>query len=294
MKRTTKSREAKARLPTVISQPKPGDYLPEAIQKKVLEAGLTHPGTIYPLAFGVGSAAVGLILGSPIFYLLALAGLAGPIWGVVQIFFFPGKISKKYLEYLDQQRNMYKESLKEQLKEGLEENYSSPRAKESARKGIKQFSRVAEALSDIKELLVMKLSTDELLYYRFLAAAEQTYLSVLDTLKDCVALLKSADSIDPEELQSRLTKFERVKDLSSVGQEEKSALDERLKLWQEQMEEVDAMLARNERAMTEMENISSKIAQWQTDKHFALTDIEATISELQNLARFAHNLNNKE
>lgn len=282
----------KARLPTIFN-PKPSDYSPEAIQKKVLESSFAHPGTIYPLALGVGSAAAGFILGMPIFYLLALGGLVGPFWAVVQIFFLPERIRKKYLDMLDQQRVMYKETLKEQLKDGLKKSYSTDRANEAAAKGVNQFERIGATLAAIKDLLVMKLNTDELLFHRFLAAAEQTYLSVLDNLKDIIAFLKSADCINPEEIEGRLTRHKRKKEQSQAEQEENTALEERLQLWQDQMKSVDKMLAKNERAITDMEIISNRVAEWQTDQHFALADIEQTIEELQNLARFAHNLNGK-
>lgn len=278
-----------------VKPPAPSEYSPEAISQEVLRTGLTHPGTLYPLALGVGCGVGGLILGWPLLYLIALGGgLVGPAWAVVQFCFLPGRIRRRYLERLDRRRAQYKEALKENLLYGLEERFSTDRAREAAAKGQCQFEGIGQILEDIKELLAMKLNPGELLYHRFLAAAEQTYLSVLDNLKDVIALLKSADSIDPEEVEDRLSRYKRKRSLSRADEEEKSALEDRKGLWEKQLCSAELMLAKNERAMTEMETISHRIAEWQTGQHFAASDIEQTIQELQQLARFAHNINGKE
>jgi len=283
----------KADMPAAIVPPQPGDYLPEAVQKRLIENGLTHPATIYPLAFGIGSAAAGFILNAPLLYLASLVGLLGPLWAVVQIFFLPDSTRKKYLNELDQRREKYKEQLKEKVRGGLQERYATGPAQQHARQGLAQFDRIAQTLQGIQELLEMKLNITELTFHRFLAAAEQTYLSVLDNLKDTVALLKSANSIDPEDVKKRLGALTaEARPLTAADQEEKKALEDRLQLWSGQMQKVENNLAKNERAITEMENISAKVACWQTGQHFAAGDIEAAIAELQDLARFAHTINN--
>ncbi|MDP2933075.1 MAG: hypothetical protein Q8N81_02995 [bacterium] len=295
MKFLKAGRQTDENLPAVVKQPDPSDYLPERIQKEVLRTGFSHPCSLYPFAIGLGCGAAGLILSMPLLYLIAAGGLlVGPVWAVVQIFFLPDRIRKKYLAKLEAERVNYREFLKSELRRGLQYKYASEKANELARKGIKQFDRAAEALKDIVDLLAMKLKTDELLFHRFLAATEQTYLSILDSLKDCVALLKSADSINPEELKECLSKISRMKKITPAAEEEKQAVSERLELWQNQMDDVEKRQARNERALTELEQISRKIAEWQTDRHFALTDIEATIAELQHLAKFAHTINNSQ
>jgi predicted nucleotidyltransferase len=134
----------------------------------------------------------------------------------------------------------------------------------------------------------MKLAIDELTFQRYSGAAENAYLSVLDNLKDVVAVLRSLDSIDVDGVQARLQQLETSSDTRAT--EEKSALEERLALLRSQTERAQLRLSKNEVVMTKMEQISARAAEWQTDVQFAATDVEAAITELVRLADFAHEL----
>jgi hypothetical protein len=104
-----------------------------------------------------------------------------------------------------------------------------------------------------------------------------------------VAILRSADSITPGTLEQRLLDM-KGKNLSQADKEEQGALTESLALWHEQMDKVDKMLAKNERVITEMENISARVADWDTEQHFAASDVESIITELQDLAGYARKI----
>jgi hypothetical protein len=277
--------------PVVAAPPELGEYSPGTIRKKVIETGLSHPATLYPVAFGVGSAVAGWILGTPALYLVALSGLLGPVWAVIQIFFRSESLGRRYLQQLDERRERYTEQLKAKVRDGLEGDYGTTQANECARQGRDQFDRAARTLSGIRELLEIKLNTMEITFLRFQAAAEQTYLAVIDSLKDVVALLKSADSIDPDHVRQQLARMGNAEAQPSAAHAtSREALTARLRLWTEQMDKAAAMLAKNEQAITAMEEISARVADWQTDQRFATTDVEAAIGQLQELARFAHEI----
>lgn len=279
-------------MPNANAPPQPADYSPQAIQKNVRCKSLAHPLTLFPTAFGMGCAAFAAIANVPMFYLLALAGFVGPIWLVVQMCFRSDALGKRYLKALDERREWYKFWLMDQVKVGLGQQYATEIACEHAVQGCQQFDRTRVVREGIQELLAMKLNTSELTFHRFLAAAEQAYLSILDNLKDVVAALKSANSIAPDDLKRRIAKCVKTKQLSEADREEKETLEERLQLWNSQMQRVDSLLAKNERAITAMDNISSRISEWHTDQHFAASDVEFIITELHDLAQFAHQLNN--
>ena len=272
--------------------PQPADYSPEAIRKSVNKVSLTHPLTLYPSALGLGCAAFAAIANLPSFYIGTIIGLiASSMWLVVQRFFRSGTLGKHYLSMLDKKREEYKINLIEQVKIGIDGQYETDTACEHAQQGSAQFGRVRKVRDGIQELLTIKLNTNELTFHRFLAASEQAYLSILDNLKDVIAALKSANSIDPEELQQRIKKFGKLKVLTGADREEKEALEERVEIWEKHMERVDCLLAKNEKAITAMEGISARISEWQTDQHFAASDIESVITELHDLAQYAHKLN---
>jgi hypothetical protein len=267
------------------------DYSPEAANKAVRTATLNHPITLYSTVIGVlGALSLG-ILGPSIYATAAAFGgfsLGIGSW-VVNYFFRSETLAKRYLDRLDQQREQHKSWLIEQVKAGLSCRYATEAACSQAKQGCEQFDRARLVRDGIQELLGMKLGVNELTFHQFLAATEQAYLSTLDNLKDVVAILRSADSITPGTLEQRLLDM-KGKNLSQADKEEQGALTESLALWHEQMDKVDKMLAKNERVITEMENISARVADWDTEQHFAASDVESIITELQDLAGYARKI----
>lgn len=280
-------------IPPTKAPPQPADYSPGAIQKYVTEASYSHPVTIFPTALGIGCALFGLLTHVTFFYYLAPVALIGPAWFAVQKYIRGETLGKCRLEALDKQRDSYRCWLIDQVKVGLSKPYATSDANAHAEQGREQFERAHIVRDAISELLTMKLNVNELTFHHFLASAEQAYLSILDNLKDVVAALKSANSIDPTELKKRISQYVKIKQLSATDIEEKETLEERLQLWNNQMERVDGILAKNEKVITAMENISSRVAEWHTDQHFAASNVESTIAELQELARYAHTMSNQ-
>ena len=279
-----------------MGPPDISEYSKEAAGKSIAKATLTHPVTVYATAVGLlGSLYFGIL--GPSFY-AAAAAISGISLGlgtwVVNYFFRYDSFGQRYFGQLDEQREQYKNWLIEQVKDGLSFEYATKEAISHARQGCEQFERARVVRDGIQELLLMKLNTNELTSHRFLAAAEQAYLSMLDNLKDVVAALKSANPIDPNDLRHRISASEKSNQLSAADQEEKETLKERLQLWIEQMERVDGLLAKNEKVITSMECISARVAEWNTDQHFASGDVESIISELHELAQYAHNLNHSQ
>lgn len=269
--------------------PRPEEYLNAAIQKAVVQTGLKHPVTLYPLALGISAGVVGLLFNLPVLLSAALGlGLLGPAWAVLQIFFRNEALGSQYLARLHSKQKQYEAYLIRQIETGLKQCAQTAELKEKADTGIKQLKSIRLKFANVKELLGMKLRTSEITYGRFLSAAEQVSLSVLDNLNAVAGLLKSAASIDPTYIQNRLKEIDAKTTSTKEDENQRKSLRERLALWNSQLQKVDQRIAKNEEAMTEMERISAAVAQWQTGRKFAGSDLESAIKQLHALALNAH------
>lgn len=278
---------------TIAGPPKPEEYLPVAIQKAVVQTGIKHPVTLYPMALGVSACVVGALFNIPILLGSGVGlGLLGPAWAVSQIFFRHEALGSQYLGGLHERQKKYESSLVRQIDTGLKECCRSEELKSKADTGIAQLKSIRVKLTNVQELLGMKLSPHEITYGRFLGAAEQVAMSVLDNLNTVVGLLKSATSIEPKYIHQRLKALNAEKSPSSEARDQLKSLRDRLELWNNQLKKVDRLMARNEAAMTEMERISAAVAQWQTGRKFASSDFESAIKQLQQLALQAHEYEN--
>lgn len=275
------------------SPPKPDAYLPAAIQKAVVQTGMKHPVTLYPIALGVSAGVVGMLFNMPMLLGAAIGiGLVGPAWAVLQIFFRHETIGSRYLETLHQKQQQYEAFLVDQIETGLKTCARTAELSNKAQTGIAQLKSVRIKLANVQELLGMKLRPNEITYGRFLGAAEQVSLSVLDNLNTVVSLLKSATSIDPKYIHARLKEINAKKTPTKEEEDQRESLQERLALWDSQLQKVDQLMARNEEAMTEMERISAAVAQWQSGRKFAGSDFESAIKQLHALALQAHEYEN--
>ncbi len=269
------------------------DYLPSTISKIVYSRGVTHPLTLYPFAIGAGMGVTGFLFNMHLLYIGAAAGLFfGAVSGVSMIFFMHDKIGKKYIADLNKRQKNYELHIKRMLKKELAECLDIDGAGPYAAQGREHYDMIDEKLRNVQEILNLKIEESELTYNRFMGAADQVLLSVLDNLKDVVTTLKSAGSIDVVYIKEKLKNLENIPP-GADKEMQAAALLKRLDLRNSQFEKVTALLTRNEIAMTEMENISAAVAEWQTDDNFAEMDFETAISRLQELAGQAHIYNNR-
>ncbi len=276
-----------------LTAPSVRDYLPGTISKKVYSRGVTHPLTLYPFAIGAGMGVIGFMFNIPMLYIGAAAGLfTSTLCGIVMIFFMHDKISRKYISELNRRQKNYEQYIKRMLKKELAECLEIEGAATFAVQGREHYDMIDEKLRNVKEILDLKIEKSELTYGRFMGAADQVVLSVLDNLKDVVTTLKSAGSINADYIQDKLVNLEALPD-GDDKDVQKGALLKRLDLRNSQLGKVTALLTKNEVAMTEMENISAAVSEWQTDDSFAEIDFESAISRLQELAEQAHIYNSR-
>ncbi len=274
---------------SAVIPPKPGDYLPSAIKKAVISVGAKHPVTVYPIALGFSCAFIGWLFAIPLLIKIGIAGLIlGPAYALGAIFIFNKKTSSQYVNLMNKRQKEYERYIKILIKKGLQETKSIPGAEQFAIQGTKQFDDTEEKYQNVKELLDIKLKDTELTYGRFLGAAEQVSLSVLDNLKNVISLIKSAGSIHPDYINKQIKAITSNETMTKEDENQIVTLKQRLDLHGQQFGKVKQLLAKNEEAMTEMEKISAAIADWNTDSKFADTDFENAITRLHELAEQAH------
>ncbi len=271
-----------------LSAPTVREYLPSTISKMVYSRGMTHPLTLYPFAIGAGMGVIGALFSIPMLYFGAIAGVTtGAVSGIAMIFFMADKIGKNYIAELNRRQKNYEQYIKRMLKKELAECLTVEGAETYATQGREHFDMISEKLRNVQEILDLKIEKSELTYERFMGAADQVVLSVLDNLKDVVTTLKSAGSIDLSYIDEKLENLGKLPE-GDDKRMQKEALLKRRGLRDNQLEKVTALLTKNEVAMTEMENISAAVSEWQTDDSFAEIDFESAISRLQELAEQAH------
>jgi hypothetical protein len=148
--------------------------------------------------------------------------------------------------------------------------------------GIKQLELLEAKYRNFEEILSSKLSPTEMTYSRYLSMAEQVYLAVLDNLDKVFLTLKSISAVDKEHLTQRVAILE--KDNASIAEKEKETLNKRLNLYQQQQNRAAEIILANERALTELDEVSAKMASVQMNKGRAEFDLNIAMEELRNLA----------
>lgn len=276
-----------------VEPPHTSDYLPAAIQKAVVQSGLKHPVTIYSIALGISAGVVGSLFDISMLLGTAIGlTLLGPAWAVLQIFFRHEAVGSRYLNSLHRRQKQYELQLIDNIERGLRSCAGADGLDRTAKTGIAQLKSIRIKLDNVKELLGMKLRPNEITYGRFMGAAEQVSLSVLDNLNTVAGILKSATSIDLSYIHGRLREIDQSPQAGPEALDQRRSLEQRLDLWNRQVKKIDRLMAGNEAAMTEMETISAAIAQWPQDRKFSNSDIESAIAQLHALASQAHDYEN--
>jgi len=148
--------------------------------------------------------------------------------------------------------------------------------------GIKQLELLKVKYHNFEEILSSKLSPTEMTYSRYLSMAEQVYLAVLDNLDKVFLTLKSISAVDKNHLTQRVAILE--KGTSPTAAKEKETLSRRLNLYQQQQNRAAEIILANERALTELDEVSAKMASVQMNKGRAEFDLDIAMEELRNLA----------
>ncbi len=268
------------------------DFSREATKKAVLMATLEHPVTMYSAGVGIlGTLAVGLFGAATVPVAAALGGLGIGMGSALYNYFVRGEaLADLHV------RKLYEDLAKARLKvmDGLEKSLKRLGEKaqgevgEQAEQGAEQFAQAGERFKTLKQTLDDKLQPGELTYGRYLGAAEQVYLSVLDNLTIMSAQLQSVGAIDTRYIASRRKALRALSDPCKADQEELKTLEERAHLVKETLDKVNDLVTRNEVAITQMDKLSTALAELRTQPGGAAVDLDTAIREMEELAKQAY------
>jgi len=148
---------------------------------------------------------------------------------------------------------------------------------DSANRAYLQFARVLES----------RFNPAELTYRRYLQAAEQLYLGVQDGLQNAAERLALLGSADLDQLRGQVRTLRRRVGSGPGVSRELTALEERVRLAEAELEEASANLAGNEEALAAMGRASSALAAVKTSQGRAGLDRDDAMRQLERLAERA-------
>jgi len=146
-----------------------------------------------------------------------------------------------------------------------------------------QADRVYTRYAHIDEVLRSKFDERELTFERSLGLAAEVSRTAIDTLNTMASVAKGVAGIDADYVRRRL-KQESAK----LGTEERQALTRRLELVEATEHRLRALNARNEAALTALDDASVAVAAVSTDRPLASVAADQALADLQRFAARAH------
>ncbi len=153
-----------------------------------------------------------------------------------------------------------------------------------AEKALTQFEQNEDRIGKFREVLRAKFEPGELTFGRYLSAAEQLYTAVFENLRDVGVMLSNLDSLSVREARKELGVLERFATLSDDERRTADGLRDRLAIAERTEAEIRSRLAYNDSALTEFDRVNLALSSIKTSKSTSNIDLEATMSELRELA----------
>ncbi|MGI0118871.1 hypothetical protein [Zooshikella sp. RANM57] len=259
------------------------DLSKKAISKAVLKRSLQSPFLLYPTVVGVLSTAAMLFFDfSTIALMGAITGFAGASLGWIYEYFI--QENNHIIAFLGQIHESMVVKRNEMLKK-LESELNSVDSKE----GIRQLELFKKKFDNFQDILQKKFTSTELTFSRYLAIAEQVFLAGLDNLEGVALGLKSVSAMDTESLHKKIVKL--TEDGSATAELERKTLQSRLDMYESQLQRMHDLLVTNEQALTQIDNVSTQLANIKTTSGRAKVDMDIAMQELQQVAERATDYN---
>lgn len=253
---------------------------PEAIQSYVLSQTATSPLTIYPMFAALGLIAFWLIFNAS--WIFVMIGGAALVGGASNFAF-------NYFVRFDAHRSTYFKQLRAdtareaQAKLNMISSYLADR---NFVQGSAQVEKLQEKMQGFKNVLEAKFEEGEMAYARYLGVAESAQMAALENLEQIVIELTAIDNIDTGYINNRLSELADMKKrdkLSDRQMEEEQSLKDRMNLYDDHTRMAEDLLSLNERAMTEIDKLGSKLARAKTSGDDVEDGLEEALSRLNAL-----------
>jgi hypothetical protein len=149
--------------------------------------------------------------------------------------------------------------------------------------GLSQLRRLRQKRDNLAEVLGRRLNAGELTYGRYLGTAQGVYQASIDNLRETAVALQSISAIDHEYVERRLAELTEANDSEAEAIiRERTSLEDRRSMREQQMTRAAALLAQNESAMTVLDKTAGAIADAPIGQ--TPTDAEEAIAQLEELA----------
>jgi hypothetical protein len=222
------------------------DFSKAAARRAALSDTIQHPATIFPLVVGV-AAGIGLttfsIVSAPMAIGIATGGALAGLANWVYRFFGKGDVYEQ--RYLDKFHEEF-----EALKERKLATIGSDLKKLGCAEGRRQVQEFEDKFQNLSTVLRRVLSESELTFSRFQGTVELVYKSGIDNLERAVTILTNISDIDREDLGNRIDRLAGARIKRAADTTTLATLQARAKLYDDGQEEVASLLARNEEALT--------------------------------------------
>lgn len=260
---------------------------PESIRKAVISASVQSPVTLYSGVIACLSGAYGaLFTFSPASIAFLTIGAVVSLGNAGFQFGVNGeshanRIVERYRKKLNTERTKQVEQLKEKL------------TKHNGTVAIDQVELFTAKYNNFVEILDQKLSPGELTYNRYLTIAEQVFLGGLDNLEGYAIAKSSVKAIDVARGRDEIARLDAINNRSALDLKTYDELQERLRLHQAQTNKADEYLLENEQALTQLDIVSTRISDINTQQGHAKVDLEEAMDELKYLIEKADKYSNE-
>jgi hypothetical protein len=271
----------------IETRPTLKDFSEGATKKAVLAYSIQNPLTLYSTGVGIlGSLAVGLFGVALVPASIAVGGISiGALSWAYNYLLRSDKIAARYAATLLRNLESHREQVIAKVTRDLTALSGNATLDEFASQTLKQFKMISTSFETIRSTLSDKLKTTEVTYGRYISSAEQVYLAVLDNAVTIASILKTLNQVDTAYIQERLNALQMLSNPDEADRQEHQTILERSQLYEAQISKVNALITKNEIAITEMGKMSVALADLRTARGQASVDLESAIGEMEQLAK---------
>ena len=260
------------------------------LKKAVLKEATEHPVTLGATALGVVAGAGMLIFGAESAFLLSTLGLLGAGASSFGYNYFVRKEhhEAKYLEKLQKDLEEQNEKKLKDLQNNLSKDFKN--GQKFANQGATQITKAQDKIDAFLDVLNEKFREGSITHRRYMGSVEQVYGSLLDNLKKVVAILRASDTINLSDIKTRIKEIEKSE--TNADREERETLEDRKATLEKNLNTIDELLSKNERALTTIDKVTSELSMIDTSTKDTSGTIEDGISDLENLTHNTRNYDN--
>lgn len=147
---------------------------------------------------------------------------------------------------------------------------------------LEQLDALLEKRQSLINVLQRRLDSGELTYARYLATAQQVFVSALDNLREIAVAAESISTIDDAYIARRLDELTTDDSDAAAVERERATLERRREMRIDQRRRIAQFLAQNEAAMTSLDRTTTALADVPIGKR--PEDTDAAMAALEELA----------